>query len=321
MFYHDKKEHMSPSAFDQWHRQRSAFVGSYFEEKERVQTKAMEAGTQIHRLIEAGLIPAKCVYDVAEEVLKVKVPGTEFYFLGVPDSRVAPKPGAVVKFVDYKSGKANDWKDKLPTDLKMKATAWLVWMASGGAEEGPEEIYGAIEFIQTTWDPENRQVVALEGKETEVIEITYTAEELKAFTQVIAETMHEVNKVYEKWLEQTDAFVNKADIEKYEALNVKAEALKAEMDDLKDRIKDQMQFGGLLNYKSEAGTFYLTEKSTYSYPPNLKVNYLDMGLVLEDVEAIEGATKTAKKNYELMNDPVSVSQSIGFRAKKEKVLK
>lgn len=317
-FYHDIKEHMSPSAFDQWHRQRSAFVGTYFENKEKVDTGAMKSGRKIHKLIEAGLIPAKCVYDVAEETLKVKVPGTEFYFLGVPDSRTAPKPGEIVKFVDYKSGKANDWKDKLPTDLKMKATAWLVWMVSGGEEDGPEEIYGAIEFIQTGWNPETREIEPMEGVETDVIEITYTKEELKNFTKVIADTMSEVNKVYEIWKERTDEFVNKEDIEKYESLNLKIEALEREMDEVKERIKTQMEYGGLLNYKSEMGTFYITERKTYKYPEGLRINYLDMGLTIEDVDEIDAHAKIAKKNYELGAEPVSISSSIGFRTKKEK---
>ena len=148
MFYHDKKEHMSPSALDQWFRQRSAFVGSYFEEKDRVDTKAMQAGRQIHRLIEGGMIPAKCSYAINEQEIKVRVPGTDFYFMGIPDSRTESKDGNESMFVDYKSGKANEWKEKLPTDIKMKATAWLVWQEGG---ESAEVVKGAIEFIQTTW--------------------------------------------------------------------------------------------------------------------------------------------------------------------------
>lgn len=309
-FYHDVKEHMSPSAFDQWHRQRSAFVGSYFEQKERVQTKAMEAGTQIHRLIEAGLIKAKCVYDVGEEQIKVQVPGTEFYFLGIPDSHM--KDGS--KFVDYKSGKANDWKEKLPTDLKMKATAWLVWMQCGQ----PEKIEGAIEFIQTTWDPDAKRVVPIDDKETELIEITYHAEDLKAFTKVIADTMNEVNEVYEKWQSKTDAFVSREDIERYEALHLKKAALEEEMDDVKERIKTQMEFGGMLNFKSELGTFYITERSTYDYPETLPVKVGAEEYTLAEAEEVESATKAAKKNYELITEPVSQSSSVGFRPKKEK---
>lgn len=314
-FYHDKKEHMSPSAFDQWHRQRSAFVATYFEQKDKVDTKAMQSGRKIHKLVEAGLIEAKCVYPINEQQIKVKVPGTEFYFMGIPDSRTESKDGVQSKFVDYKSGKANDWKDKLPTDLKMKATAWLVWQEGG---ESAEEVHGAIEFIQTTWNPETREVEPLDDKETEVIEIVYTKEDLKNFTKVVADTMAEVNRVYEIWKERTDEFVNKEDIEKYESLNLKIEALEREMDEVKERIKTQMEYGGLLNYKSEMGTFYITERKTYKYPEGLRINYLDMGLTIEDVDEIDAHAKIAKKNYELGAEPVSISSSIGFRTKKEK---
>jgi hypothetical protein len=61
-FYHELKEHMSPSALDQWKRQRSAFVGTYFEKKDKVETKAMTAGKQIHRLIEGGMLKAKKIF-------------------------------------------------------------------------------------------------------------------------------------------------------------------------------------------------------------------------------------------------------------------
>lgn len=304
---------MSPSALDQWFRQRSAFVGSYFEEKDRVDTKAMQAGRQIHRLIEGGMIPAKCSYAINEQEIKVKVPGTDFYFMGIPDSRTESKDGEESMFVDYKSGKANEWKEKLPTDIKMKATAWLVWQEGG---ESAEVVKGAIEFIQTTWDPEAKAVVPLEGKETEVIDIEYTAEELKQFTTVIAKAMHEVNEVYEKWKENSDAFVNLEDVNRYEILHAQKEALEAEMSEIKERIGSQMEFGGLLNFKSELGTFYVTERETYSYPGNLKINYRDYGLVLDDAEEIASATKAAMKNYELITEPVSVSSSVGFRPKK-----
>lgn len=308
-FYHDIKEHCSPSALDQWFRQRSAFVKTYFEKAEKVETAAMKTGKQIHKLIEAGLINAKRVFDRNEEEIKVKVPGTEFYFLGIPDSRTNNGD----EFVDYKSGKANDWKDKLPTDLKMKATAWLVWQASGE----PEEVRGHIEFIQTVWNPDSKEVEPID-KETEVVSITYTAEELKTFTRVIAEAMEEVNGFYEKWLKSDASFVSKEDTSRYEELHQKKEALEREMDEIKERIKAQMEFGGVMNHQSELGTFYLTERKSYEYPTNLKINYRDMGLVLEDAEEIEAAAKAAKKNYELITEPVSVSQNVGFRPKREK---
>jgi len=307
-FYHSRKPHMSPSAFQQWHHQRAAFVGSYFEEKERVETKAMTAGKQIHRLIEGGMIQAKLVYDINEEEIKVKVPNSKFWFMGIPDSRTGKTEPC--KFVDYKSGRANEWENKLPTDLKMKATAWLIWQE---ALEIPQTIHGAIEFIQTTWDPEAKQVVPLDT-ETEIIEINYSAKELGQFTDVIVKTMREVNKAYEKWQEKNDAFVNQEDVQNYEALHLKKETLEREMEVIRDRIKAQMEFSGVLNFKSDNGTFYLTERKTYAYPLTLPIG--GAGLTLEDAEKIAFETKQAQKNYELISEPASVSVSVGFRAKK-----
>ena len=312
-FYHEIKEHMSPSALDQWKRQRSAFVATYFEKKEKVETQAMQTGKQIHMLIEAGLMKAKKVYKNGETEIKMQVPGTDFYFLGIPDSW-EKKGKDKALFVDYKSGKANDWKEKLPVDIKMKATAWLVWMKAGK----PSRVDGAIEYIQTTWDPDAKKVVPVDDKESEVIEISYDAEEMEQFTRVIAEAMSEVNEAYLKWQQGTDAFVNQEDIAKYERLNAEKTNIEKEMDEIKERIKTQMEFGGLLNVKTPAGTFYITERKTYDYPPSLKIKYLDYGLVLEDAEAIGSAAKAAQKNYELLAGPISQSTSIGFRPAKAK---
>ena len=207
-FYHDKKPHMSPSALAQWLGSRGSFVRSYFAEERGPETKAMTAGTEIHALVEAGIIKAKHVYQNNEIEVKVQVPGTDYYFLGRPDSYEID--GEVARFVDYKSGKANGWDEKLPTDIKMRATAWLVWRSLGE----PKQVHGFVEFIQTTWDPEQKKVVPIDGKETEVASIVYTAKELKAFTRVITTAMDDVNAFYEKWKESTGDFVNKADVER-----------------------------------------------------------------------------------------------------------
>lgn len=315
MFYHDIKEHMSPSAMDQWLNGRSSFIRSYFAQEKGPETKAMTAGTQIHALVEAGVIKAKHVYGHNEEKIKIQVPGTEFYFLGVPDSYgdVVKIAGGYVAFVDYKSGKANNWKEKLPTDIKMKATAWLVWMQSGC----PAEVQGHIEYIQTTWDPNTKTVVPVDDKETEVISITYTGAELEAFTKVIAREMHAVNEEYEKWLQSTGDFVKASDVEAYVSLRNEIEAKEAELEEIAERIKDQMEFGGEENHKTPVGTFFIRETSTYAYPPDL--TFLVDGseeYTLEKADRVGSGLKAAKKNFELANEPVSTSRSISFRAAK-----
>ena len=320
-FYHDKKEHMSPSALDQWLNSRAAFIRSYFASERGPTTKAMEAGTQIHSLVEAGIIKAKHVYQHAEAKLKVQVPDTDLYFLGVPDSyerhwsgskEGEGEPDEAAYFVDYKSGKANNWAEKLPTDIKMRATAWLVWMQTGN----PKKVHGFIEYIQTTWDPNTKAVVPLEGKETEVLSITYTAAELEAFTKVITREMAAVNAEYEKWLQRGD-FVKAEDVDRYVALRNEIEVKEAELDEIADRIKDQMEFGGEENHKTPAGTFFIQEKSTYDYPQDLR--FLVDGAdeyTLEDADRVGAGLKAAKKNWELGNEPVSTNRTISFRAAK-----
>lgn len=314
-FYHEKKEHMSPSAMATWFTSKANFVKSYFEGEKGPTTKAMEGGTVIHRLIEAGLIPAKHVYAMAEPELKFPVPGSDYFFMGRPDSCDEVAKDDAARFVDYKSGKANDWVKKLPTDLKMKATAWLVWMQTGK----PSKVFGAVEFIATTWDPETRSVVPIEGIPTEEILITYQAEDLEAFTGVIVKTMDEVNAFYEKWGDSTSEFVSEEDVDRYIALEEKREAIVAEQDEIKERLQGQMEFGGILNHKDPRGTFYLTEKATYSYPKDLSFEVVDPAtseaemISLEKAGMVDAAAKAAKKNYELVSEPVSTSTSIGFR--------
>jgi hypothetical protein len=313
-FYHDIKEHMSPSAMAQWMHQRSAFIRSYFEGERTPETAAMRGGTAIHRLIEGGMFPAKHIFDLHEEEIRVPVPGSGFFFMGKPDSRDEKATKGVARFVDYKSGKANDWKAKLPIDIKMKATAWLVWQATGC----PEKVVGSIEFIQTTWDPEAKEVVPLEGVESDIIECTYLAQDLEAFTKVIIKTMGDVNDFFERWKNASGEFVSDEDTQLYEGLAAKKEAIEAEIEEVKERIMGQMEFGGVLNHKTAAGTFYITEKKEYSYPDELIVRHGDEEHTLKEVEEIAASAKAAKKNFELTSEPISTATTIGFRKASKK---
>lgn len=312
-FYHDVKEHMSPSALSQWLGGRGQFVRSYFAGEKGPETKAMTAGTEIHALVEAGIIKAQHVYFNAEKELKVEVPGTEFHFLGRPDS--FELQGAVAKFVDYKSGKANGWDEKLPTDIKMRATAWLVWRATGE----PLMVHGFVEFIQTTWDPEQRKVVPVDGKETEVASIVYTADEMESFTKVIIRNMEAVNEFYEKWKESSGEFVSNADVMRSVELRRSIAEQEAELDEVEDRILSQMEFGGTENHKTPYGTYFIKTSKTYEYPKEL--HFLLDGnepFTLEKAERVASGVKAAKSNFELANDPKEVKRSVTFRAAKEK---
>jgi len=314
MFYNDVKGYMSPSALAQWKQTRAGFVKSYFEGERSPETAAMKGGTTIHKLIELEMLPAKHVFGVNEEEIKVQVPGTGFYFLGRPDSREAKAKKGVVRFVDYKSGKANDWEKKLPTDIKMRATAWLVWMVTGQ----PDTVVGSIEFIQTTWDPDAKEVIPLEGEESKIIEHIYRYEDLEEFTHIIIKTMGEVNDFYEKWLNASGDFMQEEDTAEYIALQNKIDKLVEKQDEVKERIMMQMEFGGLFNHKMDAGTFYITERKQYSIPESLTVKVGRKKYTLKDISEINTAAKVAESNYKLGSDPVSTSTSLGFRKTKPK---
>lgn len=315
MFYHDIKEHMSPSALAQWIDARSSFIKSYFRGEKSPETKAMTAGTKIHKLIEAGLIKAKCVYAHGEHELKAAVPGTDFRFLGRPDDYSDEKDG-IIEFVDYKSGKANEWKEKLPTDIKMKATAWLIWIEQGAKAE---TVIGHIEFIPTTWDPVAKEVVPIDGAPSEVITIEYSKADLLAFSGVIAGAMNEVNEYYEKWLKSTGDFVNNEDVARYIELKKEIDERETELGEVGDRIKGQMEFGGEENHKTPAGTFFFKITEKYEYPKDLPVGKSTLESTEELIDGLEAKVKTAKQGFELISEPVSSKTTINFRpAKAEK---
>lgn len=303
---------MSPSALDSWHNSRSNFIKSYFEGIRTPDTPAMIAGKKVHTLIEAGIVPAKKVYDLHEVKIEIKIK-EGYVFLGIPDSRGERMQKGVVEFVDYKTGKANAWKEKLPVDIKMRATAWLVWKATGE----PKKVIGHIEYIPTEWDSVAKEVVPIADAESEIISLTYTAEELQDFTKIIVDSMDEVNEEYDKWLESTGQFINKEDLERYVELRKAKDELEVLLKDVGDRLMSQMEFGAKKTHQTPFGTLFITERKTYEYPKGLRINYLDMGLTIEDAEAITMASKAAQKNYELTADPKTTSKSMGFRPTKK----
>lgn len=315
-FYHDKKAHMSPSALANWINSPSAFIKSYFLEEKGPETKAMSMGTKIHALIEGGMIKARHAYDTNEQELKFEVaPGTGLYFMGKPDSFEHEQVGGAAMFVDYKSGKANAWAEKLPTDVKMRATAWLVWKATGE----PNYVMGYIEYIETVWNPDAHDIELVEGKETEVIKIQYTRAEMESFTDAILKAMRDVNDFYEKWLKSSGDFVNSNDIEQALRMRAGIAALEKSLAEIEDRIASQMEFGGEETHKVEGGTYYFRKTEKFEYPPELEFLLDGSELVtLEKAERVAAGVKAAKQNYELVNVPVEVKKTISFRASNKK---
>lgn len=309
-FYPTIKGHLSPSALDNWLRSRSAFVKTYFEGEKGPETSAMTAGKQVHKLIEGGFLKVKLKYDIDEQEINYTFENG-VKFLGFPDSYTKEQRRGIVFFVDYKTGKVNGWEEKLPTDIKMKATAWLVWQQTGK----PKQVAGAIEFIQTTWDPESKQVVPIDDKETELIGIKYSSQELQDFTAVIERAIEDINEFYEQWKGKTDMFIDTNDVVKYIELKSKITELSTEMDEIGDRLKTQMEAGGMVNHKTAFGTFYTTARKVYEYPKELPID--ESGMTLERAGEIATLVKVAQKNYELIAEPKSESTSIGFRVAKE----
>ena len=309
MFYPDIKPHISPSAFANWHEARSLFVRSYFLKEKTPETASMKAGKQIHALIEAGLLEVKHRYAHREKKLTVMLQTPEtMEVLGIPDSFERHWTGAkegegepydTAFFVDYKSGKENNWDDtKLAGDLKMKATAWLVWNKT----DKPSKVVGFIEYIPTAWNASTREIEPTGGESVVAGEIVYTSDELEAFTEVIAKTIAEVNLAYTEWLESTDEFVNQDDVAEYAQLDQEVKEREVKMGLIKERIGDQMGMGGKETLPTPFGSFYFTARKTYSYP--------------EEIELASAEVAAKKKKFETENEPAKVTKSLSFRAKK-----
>jgi hypothetical protein len=311
MFYPDIRKHCSPSALEAWIHNRSYFVRSYFEGEKSPETAAMAGGKKIHMLIEAGLIQAQNVYDLHEQEIRIPI-GEGIEFMGIPDSREAKAKKGEIHFVDYKTGKANSWAEKLPSDVKMRATAWLVWKAAGE----PAKVHGHIEFIQTTWDAAAKEVVPIEDAKSETISITYTAGELEEFGKAILKAVQEVNAFYEKWKEKTDVFINREDVARYAELKTQIAKLEKDVEEVADRVFQQMEFGGISSLPTDLGTVYITERKTYEYPLELDFKVGKKKYTIEEAAEVDAAAKAAKKNYEMIAEPKETKRSIGFRQAK-----
>lgn len=314
-FYHEIKEHMSPSAMSSWLNSRSSFIKSYFKGEKGAETKAMAFGTKVHALIEGGMLKAQHVYDHNEEEIRLPVDHYDeddksgLWFMGKPDSYTFSKDEAA--FVDYKSGKANNWEEKLPTDIKMMATAWLVWRKAGE----PKRVRGYVEFIETVWNPETNDIELVDDTKTVVVNRVYTHAELKSFTQAIIKAMQDVNAFYERWQASSGEFVKESDIQESVRLRGQIESLEADLEEVEDRIASQMDFGGEENHKTEGGTFYFKTTEAWDYPPELE--FLLDGkeeFTLEKAERVASGVKAVKRNYELVNEPAATKRTLAYRS-------
>ncbi len=306
-FYPDIKPHISPSAFQAWHRQRSSFIKSYFKGEKIPENSAMRAGTKIHALIEGGFLPADNRFENNESEMVVQLSnGVEM--LGIPDSY--GKHDGTINFVDYKTGKENKWSaEMLASDLKMLATAWLVWHVTGRLDEG---VVGILEWIGTEWNGE--ELVPIDEPHASY-SYHYTKEALEKAEKSILKTTKEVNEEYKNFGKSTEEHIDRADTEDYAKLEEQKKEIEIKQDAIKERILDQMVMGSVKSFKTELGTFSVTVRKSYKYPDKLEAEHDGKKYTLEGVTKISAAMSAAKKNYELENEPDSTSKSIGFRAK------
>ncbi len=325
MFYPDLKRHISPSAYQTWHKAKSSFVKAYFMgERSGGETKSIKTGKLIHALIQGGLLQVQHRYSANEVPIEIPLENG-VVVMGIPDSRQEDGEMKLIGedepllFVDYKSGKENPWNDvDLAGDLKVKVTAWLVYMRAKGMGLPPRQVIGYIEYVPTEWSETARDIVPTGGESQVAATVHYTVEELEAFTPMLLKTIQEVNEAYEVWLTSTDAFVNQDDVLEYVRLYEEVEEREQRMEQLKERIGDQMKLGAKDTYLSVFGSFFYTTRKKFEYPADLPVP-IGMGTTpLGDVEKMTEAAAIVKKKYETDHEPVDVSRTLSFRPKNGK---
>lgn len=202
----------------------------------------------------------------------------------------------------------------------MKTTAWLVWKELGE----PAEVIGYIHWFGTEW---NGKEVVPSDNEYALVKCKYTADEMRAFENVIAKTIEDVNKAWEQFNAGKEDFVDKQLAKEYAELDAEVKAkeeehiapLKARMNEIKDTLAEQMEFGQAQSFEADFGTFYWRSTKKYEYPSDLKFQ-LENGEVhdLEYGEQVTTALSAVKKHFEMENDPVDEKKSLQFRAKKKK---
>lgn len=314
VFYPDNKKWLSPSALASWCNSKSGFVKSYFAGEHFKGNASTEAGGKIHVLIENEFI--KVINRFQHRELEINIDLCDFglegiLFKGRPDSFEGDKK--IARFVDYKSGKENSWTDQeLAADIKMRATAWLVWQVCGE----PEQVNASIEYVPTRWNAETHEIEPTGEPSTIAAMYTFESKDLRAFGEFIAKTIKEINAAYIKFLASTDEFVNKEDVNTYSTIMAEIKTKEVEAEEIKARIADQMDFGYKDSISTDVGTFYFTARKTFEYPSDMVFKVGEKIYTLEQAEEIAAKAKMAKTEWEVVNTPKAVSRSLGFKPKK-----
>jgi len=289
-FYPEVKKNLSPTAVSMWLTAPSGFRKMYFD-GERIESHILREGTRIHDLAEKGFVKLKKVMPGKEVKQEIKFSDTlDFKFtLDAYEGNT---------FVDYKT-QAVDVKEpwtqtKTNKDVKQLANAWALWELNGRKDK---EIIGSIEAIIVK-DVEGERIPT---GDTHVFTKTYTEKELMEFPSVLNKMIEDVNEAYVKHQSQTDLFIEEDLVKRYAELKGQENGIKAEMDEIKTQINEQMEKGNVLSHKTDFGSFSRSARKTYSYPTEL-------------TEA-EAEVKAKKKDYEMKNEPEKISYTLSFRAK------
>lgn len=321
-FYPDVKPHISPSALATWHNQRSQFIKTYFKGEKLPETKAMQAGTNIHALIEMGIIePINKFNNREKDLVTSLVEGEEgvIKVFGKPDAYNNFADNGTIKFVDYKTGKQNNWTpEAIATDLKMMVTAWLVLEEAKKYNDSIQKVEAHIEYIPTQWNPDTWEIEPT-GEDHKDVVYTFDVATIQDLTSFIQKTVEQVNEEYLKYLESAD-FVDREDMAEYADLESQKKEIENKQKEIKERLQTQMDLGGVGTVSDGAmGTFYIMERKQYDYPDDLKVTTEDGKVYTKaQIEELEKAKKVAEKQYEQEHEPKAVSRSLGFRLPKKK---
>jgi len=273
MFYHDVKPHISPSAYQLWRTRKSEFVARYFEGKKTFVTRQMEAGKNIHSLIEGGFISLPTCEKKEKTIIK-KI--GKYTLLAIPD---AHKNGA---FYEYKTGKSNKWNEEVVhSDHKVRATALAV------QGKGPVEC--SLFWVETQ---DNEGEIVATGH-VEEIRVTFSTQDLKETKEDVLAAIEEVNIAYDAGCPFAEE-----EVAEYERLLREKQEIEDKLHGMHEEFEARMEFMGTERVSLPFGTFFFTERKKYEYP--------------EAIQAILADAQKKKKEWEKTALPI-IQKTLTFR--------
>ncbi|MCK4609450.1 MAG: hypothetical protein KAT71_08205 [Gammaproteobacteria bacterium] len=253
------------------------FADTYFAGKKMFVNSAMKNGTEVHKDIEVGVRGAKLIFEERETKATVDIQGVPMMF--ICDSHETGK------FVDYKTGKK--WtQEQVDIDTKQEYTALGVAKLTGA-----KSVEGSIEWVAPSDD----------HKKDEVFTVVYDAKRLKEIEARYKKTIKAINEAYEEWLTQSDVFVDARDVKAYSELINAKKNIDIQLDEVKARIAEAMDSGGLQKHKTDYGNFNFTSRAVY--PP-----------IPEKLAKAQTKAKAGVDKWKKETEPVEFTKTLAFRA-------